>query len=237
MTILLTHDPILEKIQNHFEGYGIRSTISEKRYDFEDDYFDSYLLETKGGIGNAGTLKLEHSPIDYVHVLKKQEYVKCDYAVGGSVGMGIHKHSWWMMRFFLVLPESINLGPFDIGTIATVKKGLFHSEVESFMWNGYPKLTTLPPGLIRDNVVEPLDQDKILRRLIPKCLLKERIITISRYSPHKESTRLKTNTKILIKSKWKIQKELFVDRDTLDMYERMAEIVKKTVNNLKYHLT
>ena len=237
MAMLLTHDPILEKIQKYFEGNGIRSTISEKRYDFEDDYLDSYLLETKGGIGNAGTLILEHSPIDFVHVLKKQEYVKCDFAVGGSVGMGMHKHSWWMMRFFLVFPEPISLGPFDIGTITTVKKGLFHSVVESFMWNGYPKLTTLPPGLIRDNVVEPLEQDQMLQRLMTKCLLKERTITISRYLPHKESTRLKTNSKILIKSNWKIQKDLFVDRDTFDMYERMAEIVKKTVNNLKYHLT
>lgn len=235
--MLLTQDPILEKIQKHFEIHGIKSAISEERYDFEDDFLDSYLLETKGGIGNAGTLKLENSPIDYVQVLKKQEYVKCDYAAGGHVGMGMHKHSWWMMRFFLAFPESINLGPFDIGTITTIKKGLFHSEVESFMWNGYPKLTTLPPGLIRDNVVEPLDHDQLLRRLMIKCLLKERIITISRYSVHKESTRLKTNSKILIRSTWKIQKDLFVDHDTLDMYGRIAKIVKQTVNNLKYHLT
>lgn len=235
--MLLTQDPILEKIQKHFEIHGIKSAISEERYDFEDDFLDSYLLETKGGIGNAGTLKLENSPIDYVQVLKKQEYVKCDYAAGGHVGMGMHKHSWWMMRFFLAFPESINLGPFDIGTITTIKKGLFHSEVESFMWNGYPKLTTLPPGLIRDNVVEPLDHDQLLRRLMIKCLLKERIITISRYSVRKESTRLKTNSKILIKSTWKIQKDLFVDHGTLDMYGRIAKIVKQTVNNLKYHLT
>lgn len=212
--MLLTQDPILEKIQKHFEIHGIKSAISEERYDFEDDFLDSYLLETKGGIGNAGTLKLENSPIDYVQVLKKQEYVKCDYAAGGHVGMGMHKHSWWMMRFFLAFPESINLGPFDIGTITTIKKGLFHSEVESFMWNGYPKLTTLPPGLIRDNVVEPLDHDQLLRRLMIKCLLKERIITISRYSVRKESTRLKTNSKILIKSTWKIQKDL-LDRKSV----------------------
>jgi hypothetical protein len=237
MTMLVIQDPILEKIQKHLEKHGIKSAISEKRYDFEDDFLDSYLLETKGGIGNAGTLKLENSPIDYVQVLKKQEYVKCDYAAGGHVGMGMHKHSWWMMRFFLAFPESINLGPFDIGTITTIKKGLFHSEVEGFMWNGYPKLTTLPPGLIRDNVVEPLDHDQRLRQLMTKCLLKERTITISRYSAHKESTRLKTNSKILIKSTWKIQKDLFVDHNTLDMYEIMAKIVKQTINNLKYHLT
>lgn len=237
MTILLTQDPILEKIQKHFEKHGIRSSISEERYDFEDDHLDSYLLETKGGIGNAGTLKLENSPIDYVHVLKKQEYVKCDYAAGGHVGMGMHKHSWWIMRFFLAFPEPINLGPFDIGTITTIKKGLFRSEVESFMWNGYQKLTTLPPGLVLDNVVEPLDHDQRLRQLMIKCLLKERTITISRYSPRKEATRLKTNSKILIKSAWKIQKDLFVDRDTLNMYEQIGKIVKQIVSNLKYHLT
>lgn len=236
MTMLLAYDHILEKIQKHFETHGIKAAIAEKRYDFEEDFPDSYLLETRGGIGNVGTLKLENSPIDYVHVLKKQEYVKCDYAAGGYVGMGMHKHSWWMMRFFLAFSEPINLGPFDIGTITTVKKGLFHSEVESFMWNGYQKLTTLPPGLIRDNVVDPLDQDQRLRQLMTRCLLKEKTIVISRYSPKKKSTRLKSNSKILIASKWKIQKDLFVDHDTLDMYERMAEIVKKTINNIKYHL-
>ncbi|QLH06321.1 hypothetical protein [Nitrosopumilus ureiphilus] len=236
MTMLLAYDPILEKLQKHFETHGIKAAVSEERYDFEGDFLDSYLLETKGGIGNAGTLKLDNSSIDYVHVLKKQEYVKCDYAAGGHVGMGMHKHSWWMMRFFLAFPEPINLGPFNIGTITTVKKGLFHSEVESFMWNGYQKLTTLPPGLIRDNVVEQLDRDQRLQQLMTKCLLKERTILISRYSPPKESTRLKSNSKILITSKWKIQKDLFVDKNTLDMYERMAEIVKQTINNLKYHL-
>ncbi len=34
------------------------------------------------------------------------------------------------------------------------------------MWNGYPKLTTLPPGLVRDNVVEPLYQDQRLQQLM-----------------------------------------------------------------------
>lgn len=65
------------------------------------------------------------------------------------------------MNFFLTFADSIKIGPFDIGTISTIKKGLFHSEIENFMWSGYPKLTTLPPGLVRDNVVEPRSKSKI----------------------------------------------------------------------------
>jgi hypothetical protein len=127
--------------------------------------------------------------------------------------------------------------PFDIGTITTIRKGLFNSKVESFMWNGYQKLTTLPPGLVRDNVVEPLNHDQRLRELMMKCLLKERVITISRYSPHHKTKSIQTNSKIVIESKWKIQSDLFVTDDTIEMYEKMAKIVKQTINNLKYHLT
>jgi hypothetical protein len=236
MALLLISDPILEKIQKHFNGYGIKSSISEERLDFESDYPDICILGVKDGMGNVGSLKLENSPIDYIQIIKKQEYAKCDYAVGGHVGMGIHKHSWWMMKLFLAFSDSIRIGPFDIGTLTTIKKGLFHSEVESFMWNGYPKLTTLPPGLIRDNVVEPLSSDQKLQQLMTKCLLKERTITISRYLPCHESGTVETNSKIIIKSKWKLQKDLFADHDTMKIYEKMAKIVKQTVNDLKYHL-
>ncbi len=237
MTMLITTESILEKIQVHFKDHEIKSSISEQNLDFEADYLDACFLGTKDGIGNAGSLKLENSPIDYIHIIKKQEYAKCDFVIGGHVGMGVHKHSWWKMRFFLAFPESIHIGPFDIGTVTTIKKRLFHSEVESFMWNGYEKLTTLPPGLVKDNVAEPLYEDQRLRRLMIKCLLKERMITISRYSPNHESKALKTNSKIVIKSKWKLQKDLFVDYDTIEMYERMAKITKQIVNDLKYNLT
>lgn len=237
MRQLLSYDPTLEKIQQHLMKYGIKSTVSENKLDFESDNSDISLLGMKDGIGNAGTIKLENSPIDYIQIIKKQEYANCGFAVGSHVGMGVHKHTWWKMNFFLAFSDSIKIGPFDIGTISTIKKGLFHSVIENFVWNGYPKLTTLPPGLVRDNVVESLDQNQRLRQLMSKCLLGERIITISRYEPRHESDAITTNSKIIIKSKWKLQKDLFVDHDTIEMYERMAEIVKKTVNNLKYHLT
>ena len=237
MKQLLSYDPTLEKIQKHLMRYGVKSTVSEKELDFESDYPDISFLDVKDGIGNVGALKLENSPIDYIQIIKKQEYANCDFAVGSHVGMGIHKHSWWKMNFFLAFPDAIKIGPFDIGTISTIKKGLFHSKIEDFMWNGYPKLTTLPPGLVRDNVVEPLEQNQRLRQLMTKCLLGERIITISRYESRHESGAITTNSKIVIKSKWKLQKDLFLDPETIEMYENMAKIIKKTVNTLKYHLT
>ena len=238
MALLLTTNPILEKIQKHFENLGSNSSIVDEKLDFELDYGDAHLLENKNGIGTAGSLKLKDSPIDYLHIIKKQEYAKCDYAVGGHVGMGIHCHSWWKIRFFLSFPESIKLGPFDIGTITTIKKGLLHSEVESFVWNGYQKLTTLPPGLVRDNVVDALYSDKALQKLMKKCLLKERTIFVSRYSPktHQGTYVKTTNSKIKIESQWKLQKDLFIDKYTLDMYEILAEIVKSKILSLVYHL-
>jgi len=232
----IQYEPILEKVQKHLKNFSIESSISEEKLDFELDYPSTDFLGTRDGISSVGSIRPKNSPIDYIHILKKQEYVRCDFAAGSHVGMGIHKHSWWKMRFFLSFPESFTIGPFDIGTITTIRKKRFHSEIENFVWNGYPKLTTLPPGLIRDDVSEPLYQNQRLQNLMTKCLLKERVITISRYSPS-ESKAKKTNSKIIIESKWKLQKELFVNGDTIEMYEKMAEIVKQTINDLKYHLT
>ncbi len=124
--------------------------------------------------------------------------------------MGVHIHSWWKIHSFF--PKSIKLGPFDMGTLATVKNGMFHSKVESFLWSGYQKLTTLPPGLVRDNVYDALCANQILQQLMIKCLLKERTITVSRYSSkHHESNTKPTHSKVVIESTWRLQKDLFVD--------------------------
>ena len=236
MTMLLHVQPEIRKFQEHLEKNGIISTTPSEKLDFEADYIDSVFLGTKDGIANVGTLELRNSPIDYLQLVKKQKCVRCDYVMGSHVGMGIHKHTWWKIRFFLTFPVEIHLGPLDLGTITTIKKGLFRSEVEDVLWNGYEKLTTLPPGLIRDNVVEVLDDNQELRILMRKCLQKEKIITISRYSA-KETKEVKTNAKIVISSQWKILKDTYLDANTLNMYEIMAQIVKKKIDELKYHLT
>ncbi len=235
--LVLKPEPILEKMQKHCKKIGMTSLISKQKYDFEEDYFDSSFVRAKNSIGNIGTLELANSPIDYFNIIKKQKFVKCDYALGSHVGMGIHRHAWWKIRYFLTLPESIQLGPFNMGTITTIKKGLFHSKVESFMWSGFQKLTTLPPGLVRDNVAEALYQDQKLKELMMKCLLREGTITVSRYSPTTESKYLKTNSKIVIESKWKLHKDFFIDYYTLEMYEKIAGIVKQTIDDMRYHLT
>ena len=122
-----------------------------------------------------------------------------------------------------------------MGTLTTIKKSLLKSEVEEYDWSGYKKLTTLPPGLVLDNVADFLDKDQVLCQLMTKTLLKEKVIMISRYNiPHSKG--LKTNAKIVIESSWKFQKDVFLDNDSIRMYELIAEIIKRVVNNLKYHL-
>jgi hypothetical protein len=85
---------------------------------------------------------------------------------------------------------------------------------------------------------DALYSDKKLKQLMMKCLLKERTIIVSRYSPTmpREVTAKSTNSKIKIESTWKLQKDMLIDKDTLDMYETLTRIVKSTVNTLKYHL-
>ncbi|AJM93063.1 hypothetical protein [Nitrosopumilus piranensis] len=235
MSMLLHVEPELEKLQAHLKKHGIDSRVSEQRLDFEADNVDAVFLGTTDGIGHVGTLKLENSPIDFIEILKKQEYAKCDFVMGSHVGMGVHKHSWRKLRFFLSLPPSIQLGPLDFGTITTIKKGLFNSKVEDFVWSGYQKLTTLPPGLVRDNVADALYQEQRLRALMIKCLLKERTIVISRYTPQEKD--VKTNSKIVIESQWKFLKDIYLDSDTIEMYRIIATVLKNKINELKYHLT
>jgi len=155
--------------------------------------------------------------------------------MGGHVGMGVHKHSWYKLRFILSFPKTINLGPLDMGTITTIQKGLVHSKVQEFIWSGYQKLTTLPPGLVRDNVSDELNQDQKLRILMTRYLLKEKTIKVSRYVPKNKS--VKKDSKIIIESQWKIQRDLKINAETFDMYERIAEDIKRKVDELKYHLT
>ncbi|MFB5629570.1 MAG: hypothetical protein ACE5RR_06525 [Nitrosarchaeum sp.] len=237
MTMLINTDPVFEKFQKSLERVGLQFQIPDKKLDFESGFKECYLLGTTDGICSTGSLQLTNSPIDYIHLIKKQEFANCDFAVGGYAGMGVHIHSWWKIRFFLSFPESLKLGPFDMGTLTTIKKGMFHSNVESFIWSGYQKLTTFPPGLVRDNVADALDSNQVLRQLMMNCLLNERTITISRYSlPQSELNFFPTNSKIIIESTWRLQKDLFLNEETIHMYEKIAEIVKTTVNNLKYHL-
>jgi len=235
MSILLTSDPTIEKLQNHFKNYGMNASTLNQKFDFEDEFISSNLLVNEDGIGNLGTIKISDSPIDYINVLKKQKLAKCGFAVGGYAGMGVHIHSWLKLRFFLSFPSNINIGPLNMGTLTTIKKSLLKSEVEKYDWSGYKKLTTLPPGLVLDNVADFLDKDQVLCQLMTKTLLKEKVIMISRYNiPHSKG--LKTNAKIVIESSWKFQKDVFLDNDSIRMYELMAEIIKRVVNNLKYHL-
>ena len=235
--MLQSVDPVLEKLQTHLKKLGLNSKTPISKLDFDNDFVDSHMLGTADGVGTVGSLKLLDSSIDYLQLIKKQKLEKCDYAVGGFAGMGVHLHSWWKIRFLLSFPPFIEIGPFNMGTITTIRKKLFSSEIEDFVWSGYAKLTPLPPGIIRDDVSIALRSDSMLKELMMQCLLKERIILVSRYSPKQNIHALITNSKIIIEPSWKLQKDLFIDLNTLDMYERMADIIKSVVYTLRYHLT
>jgi len=68
-----------------------------------------------------------------------------------------------------------------------------------------------------------------------RYLLKEKTIKVSRYVTKNKS--VKKDSKIIIESQWKIQRDLKINAETFDMYERIAEDIKRKVDELKYHLT
>ena len=130
----------------------------------------------------------------------------------------------------------------------------FHSKIDDFLWSGYGKLTTLPPGLVADDVIAALDGDKKLHELMMHALLKENTITVSVYKPkakvnyeisqivkddsywYKYKPKKESHAKILITSEWKVQKDLFLDSQTLEAYQRIANNIKSAVVKVKYHL-
>lgn len=238
--MLVYSNQLLERLHNLLDEFGTKSDIiSDRTLDFEYDY-DSFHLARSNGICSIGALRLFGAPIDYVHVLKQQKLEDCQFVPGGSLGLGKHIHSWFKIRYFLSFPNEIQIGPLDIGTVTTIKHDLLKSKVEGFFWNGYGKLTTLPPGILRDNLVEMLDADGILRDLMGKNLLKERVIKIRRYTPliqSKEKHASITNSKIVIESGWKLQKDIMSERDNLELYFTMAFIIKTAINNLQYRLS
>ncbi|WKT57855.1 hypothetical protein QVH35_11290 [Candidatus Nitrosotenuis chungbukensis] len=111
--------------------------------------------------------------------------------------------------------------------------------------------TTLPPGLIQDDIIAILNADKKPHDLMMKSLLKERIITVSVYTPkakvsheylkivkddsywYKYKPKKESYAKILITTDWKSQKDLFIDKEALEMYQRIAANIKGTVDKLQ----
>lgn len=248
-------DKIAKKIHKHLISLGLDcKLLPDGMMDFEYDYPRSSLDGPNPGIASRGVMKVNDS-IDYIDILKRKTVTKSEFAPGGMYGMGIAEGTTWKLRYFISFPESTKVGPLNIGTLTKILKGRFSSKVEDFMWDGYGKLTTLPPGLIQDDIIAVLNSDKKLNDLLMKSLLKERIITVSVYAPktkvsyeylkivkddsywYKYKPKKESHAKILITSEWKSQKDLFVDKETLEMYQRIASNIKKMVEKLSYHLT
>ena len=248
-------DKMAKKIHKHLASLGLDcKLVPDGTMDFEYDYPRASLDGPTPGVASRGIMKINDS-IDYIDILKRKTVTKSEFAPGGMYGMGIAEGTTWKMRYFISFPSQIRIGPLNIGTLTKILKGRLHSKVEDFMWDGYGKLTTLPPGLIQDDIIAILDSDKKLHDLMMKSLLKERIITVSVYTPkakvsydylkivkddsywYKYKPKKESYAKILITTDWKSQKDLFIDKETLEMYQRIAANIKNTVEKLKYHLT
>jgi hypothetical protein len=238
--VLILQDPFIDKIHKHLESVGMKTEILPSgSMDFEYDNPRNSLSGPSQGIASMGSMRVLDGPITYLEVLKRKILEESDFAPGGSYGMGVYEYTTWKLRFFLSLPATIRLGPLNIGTISNVLKGKLHSKVEDFVWNGFGKLTTLPPGIVRDDMIAVLNSDQTLRELMMKSLVKEKIITISVYSPKK--TREQTGgyqsfAKVVIASDWKPQHDLLIDKNTVETYQRIATNVKNTVAVLRYVL-
>jgi hypothetical protein len=247
-------DKVAKKLHKHLSSLGLDcKLIPDGTMDFEYDYPRSSLDGPNPGTASRGVMKVNDS-IDFIDILKRKTVTRSEFAPGGIYGMGMAEGTTWKLRYFLSFPPEISIGPLNIGTLTKILKGRLHSKVEDFIWDGYGKLTTLPPGMIPDDVISVLNADPKLRELMLHSLLKERVITISVYTPKtkvdyekaqiakddsywfKYMPKKESHAKIMISSEWKGQKDLFVDKETLEMYQRIASNIKSMVEKLRYHL-
>lgn len=255
-TIVATavEEKVAKKLHKHLSSLGLEcKMIPDGTMDFEYDFPRSSLDGPNPGVASRGVFKVADG-IDYIDLLKRKTISKSEFAPGGFYGMGIAEGTMWKLRYFLSFPSEYELGPLNFGTLTKILKGRLHSKVEDFIWSGYGKLTTLPPGMVADDVIAALTADKKLRELMMHALLKEQVVTVSVYKPkakvdyeisrivkddsywYKYKPKKESHAKIVITSEWKTQKDLFMDPQTLEAYRRIGDIVKTTVEKLKYHL-
>lgn len=227
--------------------------IADGTMDFEYDYPRVSLDDPVEGIASRGVMRTHEDGFDFIDVLKRKTVRESLIAPGGSRGMGIAEGVTWKLRFFLSFPSTVNIGPLKFGTLTKIKKGRFSSKVEDFIWNGYGKLTTLPPGLLHDDVIATLNKDQDLRISMIDSLHKEGTITVSVYRPkakvdyeikhitddslwYKYKPKKESFAKVVITSDWKGEKDLFINKNTLEVYRRIGKTIKNMVQVLDYHL-
>ena len=89
-----------------------------------------------------------------------------------------------------------------------------------------------------DNLTTRLDSYQALQQLLMKNLPNERIVTISTHITLQEACKKAVVTKVITITELhqKYQKDIFTDKKIFKIYSRIAEIIKKTINELKYHL-
>lgn len=238
--MLVVHDSFVLKLQKHLASVGMDAELLEPgTMDFEYDYPRIDLTGPTDGIASMGAMRVRDGHITYLDVLKRKVLEESGFSPGSTYGLGLHEYTTWKIRFFLSLPPTIKIGPLNIGTISKVLKGKFHSKIEDYVWNGFGKLTTLPPGLVHDDVVSVLDSDSKLKELMMKSLLKEKIITISHYKSKKSKEQTgghQSFAKVLITSDWKPQHDLLIDNNTVSTYQQLATDIKNAIIRLRYVL-
>lgn len=228
--------------------------VSDGTFDFEYDYPRVSLNMPLKGIASRGVFIVKNKSFNYIDILKKKVISDTPRNTGSPYGDWYAEGILWKLRFFLSFDPKITIGPLQIGTLTNLRQGKFTTTVEDFEWNGYGRLTTLPPGLVLDDVIEELNKDSRLRELMMKTLLKERTITTSVYSPKtkvdyktveranldspwlKYKPKLESNAKILITSQWKPQSRLLIDKNILETYDRIGSAIRRVVDRAKYHL-
>jgi hypothetical protein len=224
-------DSILDKFLIHLNSISVSCNALDPG-SVDIDYGFRQKMPGYTGTMNVGSFRIFSGNIDYVNIIER-----LDYQVGsksyGRYSRSEHVADQWQVRYFLQTNKQGKLAQVDIFTESLLEKGLMHSKVVDAVWKGSGKLTTLPSHIQNDDLLEKLNSDQKLKKMLVHNLIKEKSIRVNAYLPKKKDAE-EWKDYFVIFGEWRDRKELFVTKECFEMYDRIAYSVKEMVNSLKY---
>lgn len=229
--MLVQRDDMLDRFRLHLNSIDVNCNALERG---SIDIDNEFRQKAQGYTGtmNVGSFRIFSKNIDYVNI------IEClGYQVGsrsyGRYSRSEHVADLWQARYFLQTDKQGKLAPMDVFTESSVEKGFMHSKVVDVVWKGSGKMTTLPPHIQNDDLLEKLNNDQQLKAMLMQNLIKEKTIRAKAYIPKKKDDE-EWKDYVVIFGDWRESKNLFVSKECFDMYDRIAYIVREMISSLKY---
>lgn len=223
-------DNTLDRYQLHLNNVGIDcSALVPGTIDVDHEFRQKVQGHT--GTMNVGSFKVFSKNIDYINLIERLEYDEGSKSYG-RYSRSEHVADQWQVRYFMQTDKQGKLAPLDVFTESRIEKGFMNSRVVDAIWKGSGKMTTLPAHIQNDDLLEKLNSNQQLKKMLLQHLVSEKTVRIKTYAP--KSTDEDWKDYVVIFGDWRDSKNLFVSKECFDMYDTIAQIIRDMISSLKY---